>query len=61
MKAAKNMMKACPKNWVAYVILALAFILTAVFDVNVFVVIIGSAVAGLISSLVMSKRKGEEK
>ena len=60
-KAAKNMMKACPKNWVAYVILALAFILTAVFDVNVFVVIIGSAVAGLISSLVMSKRKGEEK
>ena len=60
-KAAKNMMKACPKNAVAYVIVALAFVLTAVFDINVFVVIIGSAVAGLVYSLIMNKRKGEEK
>ena len=60
-KAAKNMMKACPKNSVAYTILALAFILTAVFDINVFAVIIGSAVSGLVYSLLVNKRKGEEK
>lgn len=60
-KAAKNMMKACPKNIVAYIIVAAAFILTAVFDANVFIVIIGSAVAGLIYSLVNDKRKGTEK
>ena len=60
-KAAKNMMKACPKNAVAYTIVGLAFVLTAVFDINVFVVIIGSAVAGLIYSLAMNKRKGDGK
>lgn len=60
-KAAKNMMKACPKNAVAYTIVGLAFILTAVFDINVFAVIIGSAVMGLVYSLLTSKRKGEEK
>ncbi len=60
-KAAKNMMKACPKNAVAYTIVALAFVLTAVFDINVFAVIIGSAVMGLVYSLLTNKRKGEEK
>ena len=60
-KAAKNMMKVCPKNIVAYAIVALAFVLTAVFDVNVFVIIIGSAVAGLVYSLIERKRKGAEK
>ena len=60
-KAAKNMMKACPKNGVAYTIVALAFILTVVFDINVFAVIIGSAVTGLVYSLLMNKGKGEEK
>lgn len=60
-KAAKNMMKACPKNAVAYTIVGLAFILTAVFDINVFAVIIGSAVMGLVYSLLVNKRKGAEK
>ena len=58
-KAAKNMMKACPKNGVAYTIVALAFILTVVFDINVFAVIIGSAVTGLVYSLLVNKGKGE--
>jgi len=40
---------------------ALAFILTTVFDINVFAVIIGSAVMGLVYSLLTNKRKGEEK
>lgn len=60
-KAAKNMMKACPKNVAAYTIVALAFILTVVFDLNVFAVIIGSAVIGLVYSLLANKGKGEEK
>ncbi len=60
-KAAKNMMKACPKNGVAYTIVALAFILTVVFDINVFAVIIGSAIAGLVYSLASGKGKGAEK
>ena len=60
-KAAKNMMKACPKNAVAYTIVSLALILTVVFDINVFAVIIGSAVMGLVYSLLTNKRKGEEK
>lgn len=60
-KAAKNMMKACPKNGVAYTIVALAFILTVVFDINVFAVIIGSAVTGLVYSLLVNKGKEEKK
>ena len=60
-KAAKKMASACPKNIVAYIIVAASFILTAVFDINVFIVIIASAVAGLIYSLVHDKRKEEKK
>ncbi len=60
-KAAKNMAKACPKNAVSYIIIAASFILTAVFDVNVFVIIIGAAVVGLVYSLISEKRKGTEK
>lgn len=60
-KAAKKMATACPKNIVAYIIVAASFILTAVFDINVFIVIIASAVAGLIYSLVSDKRKEEKK
>ncbi len=60
-KAAIKMAKVAPKNIVSYIITAAAFILTAIFDVNVFIVIIGAAIIGLVYSLVSDKRKGAGK
>lgn len=49
-KALLSMHKQCPKNRSSYVVMAAAFILVAVFDLNVLLVIIGCAVAGLAAS-----------
>ena len=55
-KALWGMYKKCPKGWVSYVIMAAAFLLTAVLDVHVLVVIISCAVFGLVTAL-MAERK----
>lgn len=49
-KALLSMHKQCPKNRLSYVVMAAAFVLVAVFDLNVLFVIIGCAVAGLAAS-----------
>ena len=54
-KALWSMYKKAPKNWVSYVVMAAAFALTAFLDVNVLYVIIGCAVFGLVTSLIMKK------
>lgn len=58
-KALWNMYKKCPKGAVAYIIMALAFILVAIFGVNVLLVIALCAVIGLVSSLVAERRMGK--
>ena len=57
-KALWSMYKKVNKGLVPYIIMALAFIAVAVFDINVLYVIIGCAVIGLVTSLIASRRKG---
>ena len=56
-KALWGMYKKSPKGWASYVVMAGAFLLTAILKVNVLFVIIGCAVFGLVTSLVI---KGKE-
>ena len=51
-KAFWNMYKKCPKGIVSYCIAGGAFLLAAVLKVNVLLVIVCCALAGLISSYV---------
>ncbi len=55
-KALWTMYKKSPKGWAAYIVMAGAFLLTAIFDFNVIFVIIGCAVFGLVTSLIMERR-----
>ena len=60
-KSLWTMYKKSPKGWVSYVLMAGAFILTAInkfgiFKINMIFVIIGCAVFGLVSSLIMERR-----
>lgn len=55
-KAWWTMYKKSPKGIVSYAIAILSFIAVAVFDVNVLFVLIGCAVAGLISSVIAARR-----
>ena len=55
-KALWTMFKKSPKGWPAYVVMAGAFILTTIFDFNVIFVIVGCAVFGLVTSLIMERR-----
>ena len=54
-KALWSMYQKAPKNWVSYVVMAGAFVLTAFLNVDVLFVIIGCAVFGLVTSLLMKK------
>ncbi len=55
-KALWTMYKKSPKGWIGYVVMACSFVLTAIFNINVIFVIIGCAVFGLVTSLVMERR-----
>jgi len=55
-KALWSMYKKSPKGWAAYVVMGCAFVLTAFLKVNVFLVIIGSAIFGLVTSTIMERR-----
>lgn len=56
-KALWSMYKQCPKNIIAYIIMAAAFVLTAFLNVDVLIVIIGCAVFGHVSTIVISRRE----
>ncbi len=55
-KALWSMYKQCPKGAISYIVMAAAFILTALLKVNVLIVIVACALFGLISSAVISRR-----
>ncbi len=55
-KSLWSMYQKSPKGWVSYVVVAGAFVLTAFFSVNVLFVIIGCAVFGLVTSLMLDRR-----
>lgn len=56
LKAWFTMYKKTPKSVISYVIAALAFIAVAVFDISVLYVVIGCAVIGLVSSVIINRR-----
>ena len=56
-KALWSMYIQCPKNVISYIIIACSFILTALLNVNVLIVIISCAILGLVTSIVISRRK----
>ena len=55
-KALWNMYKKSPKGLTAYVVMIGAFVLTAFTPINVIFVILGCAVFGLVTSLIMERR-----
>ena len=57
LKALWTMFKKCPKKVVSYAIVACAFILSAIVDLNVLIIIAGGAVVGLTASLIAERRK----
>ena len=55
-KALWSMYKKSPKGWVSYVVMAGAFVVAAFLKINVLLVVIGCAVFGLVTTLVMERR-----
>ena len=55
-KALWSMYKKCPKSFIGYVIMGLSFVLAAFTGINVIFVILGAAITGIVSSLVMARR-----
>lgn len=54
-KAVVSMFKKCPKNIVAYLIMAASFAAVAFFSANVIIVILSAAVIGLAAALIAGK------
>ena len=59
-KALWTMYKKNPKSLIGYIIMAVAFVLVAFFNVPVLAVIIGCAVVGLVSALLAARKEGEK-
>ena len=57
-KALVKMYKSSPKGWSAYIVMAAAFVLVAFLKVPVLAVIIGCAVFGLVTSLLVHRKEG---
>lgn len=55
-KALINMYKKCPKSLFSYILMAAAFFVSALFDINVLFIIVGCAVAGLCYTLIAQRR-----
>ena len=55
-KALWTMYKKAPKSWASYVVMGGSFVLTAIFDINVLLVIIGCAVFGYVTATMMERR-----
>lgn len=60
LKALLTMIKECPKNAVSYAVAALALICVVFFKINVMIVIIASAVAGIIYQLTKAGKKNAD-
>ncbi len=55
-KALFTMYKKCPKGLVSYIVIAFSFIAVAFIDLPVLLVIIGCALIGLVSSIIIARR-----
>lgn len=59
-KALVSMYQKCPKGVISYIIMGLAFAITVFFNVNILIVILGCALFGLISSIIIERRNMAE-
>ena len=55
-KALWTMYKKSPKSWASYVVMGASFLLTAILKVNLFLVIVGCAVFGLVTATIAKRR-----
>ncbi len=58
-KALWTMYQKAPKGWVSYIVMAGAFIATALLDISILWVLLGCAAFGLITSLIIERRAKE--
>ena len=56
-KALWSLYKKCPHGLISYILMAAAFVVVAFFNVSALLVIIGCALCGLISSIIMARRE----
>ncbi len=56
LKALVTMFKKCPKGWISYTVMAIAALVGIFTDINVFLIIIASALFGLVTYSVLSRR-----
>ncbi len=55
-KALVSMFKKCPKGWVSYIVIAFAALVGVLTEINVFLIIIASALFGLVTYSVLRRR-----
>ena len=55
-KALWNMYKKSPKGWAAYVVMGASFLLTSILKVNLFLVILGCAIFGLVTAKIAERK-----
>ena len=55
-KALWNMYKKSPKGWAAYIVMGGSFLLTAILKINMFLVIAGRAIFGLVTASLAERR-----
>ncbi len=55
-KALVSMFKKCPKNWVSYIVIAFAAAVGILTDINAFLIIIASALFGIITYSIIRRR-----
>ena len=60
-KAVVSMFKKAPQNIIAYIIMAISFALVVLFSTNVLIIILSSAVVGIVCSYIARKRGKELK
>ena len=56
LKALISMFKKCPKGWVSYTVIAFAALIGILTNINVFLIIIASALFGLVTYSVLRRR-----
>lgn len=55
-KALISMYKQCPKSLLSYIVIIASFLGATIFDVDVLIIIIGCGIAGIIASVIASKK-----
>lgn len=59
-KGLVSMYKQVPKNPVSYIVMGASFIFAAIFDVSILLVLIGCALFGLVTSIIISRRANDD-